>query len=1056
LLAGVNIVFLSSPLRVLGKNGKVAGIECRRMKLGTADSSGRRRPIPLRNSEFTIDVEMVLPAIGQKPDLSFLSEEEMVNVSEWGTIKSDPITLETNLSGVFAGGDAVTGPRTYIEAMAAGRKAAISIDRYLLGTDLRLNREGEGASDEYVEVDIKGLETVPRVEMNILPLRKRKGSFDEVELGFSEKEAVSEAGRCLDCGGCCECMQCVNACEPEAIVHDMKEEQLTLEVGSVILSPGFDKFNPLVKSEYGYGRFPNVISSIEFERILSASGPFQGHVVRPSDEKEPKKIAWIQCVGSRDPHIQRGYCSSVCCMYAVKEAVIAKEHTPNIEPTIFFMDIRAFGKDFDKYIERAEQEHKVRFIRSRISNIDEDPRTHNLLLKFENEKGMLRSEEFELVVLSVGLNPPHDTVCLAEKFGINLNKYKFVKTSTFHPLETSTPGVYVAGAFSGPKDIPETVAQASGVAAMASGLLSDSRGQHVTKKQYPPEREVRYEPTRIGVFICHCGSNIGGYLDVPSLAEYAKTLPKVVYAEDNLFTCSQDTQIHIKEMIKEHNLNRVVVASCTPRTHEALFQDTIQEAGLNPYLFEMANIRDQCSWVHMKERKLAMEKARGLIKMSVSKARLLKPLPTVKLEVTPKGLVIGGGLVGLTCALKLAEQGFDVYLVEKEKELGGNLNHIKYTLYGEDTQEFLKRLIKNVQNNDKIKIFTSATIENIDGYVGNFKTTIKDNNTKMEVPHGIIIVATGAQENKPTEYLYGKDERVLTQRELEQRIHTGNLKINKNQNVIMIQCVGSRDDEHPYCSRVCCSEAVKNALKIKEINEQANVYVLYRDMRTYGFREDYYQKAREKGIIFIRYTTDKKPVVTREGNNLLVKVHDMLLNEDILVHTDILALSVGIVPSEENQGVSQLLKVPLNEEGFFLEAHMKLRPVDFATDGVFLAGMAHSPMFIDESIAQACAAVSRAGTILTKEYLELPGKIAEVNEKQCVGCGLCVEVCRYKAIELISVKQGTEEKTVAKVNKALCKGCGACSGACYSGAIQHLGFTDGQILAEVRNLVHRK
>jgi len=1049
---GIHFIFLSAPIRILGKNSKVTGVECQRMKLGKPDASGRRHPIPIPNSEFAIDVDMVLPAIGQKPDMSFLSKGEALNISEWGTIKVDPVTLETNFSGVFAGGDAVTGPRTYIEAMAAGRKAAVSIDRYLRGENLRFKREEEGTSDEYVKVDITGLKKIPRVEMTSLPLRKRKGSFDEVELGFSEKDAISEAGRCLNCGGCCECMQCVGACEPEAIFHDMKDELITLDVGSVILSPGFDEVNPLIKSEFGYGRFPNVISSIEFERILSASGPFQGRVVRPSDEKEPKKIAWIQCVGSRDPHIHKGYCSSVCCMYAVKEAVIAKEHAPNVEPTIFFMDMRAFGKDFDKYIDRAEGENNVRFIRSRISNIDEDPKTHNLIVKFENEKGGLSSEEFDLAVLSVGLNPPDDSVQLADKFGINLNKYNFANTSTFRPLETNKPGIYVAGTFSGPKDIPETVAQASGVSAMVSGLLSESRGEHVTIKQYPSEMDVRHEPVRVGVFICHCGSNIGGYLDVPSLAEYTRTLPKVVYAEDNLFTCSQDTQTHIKEMIKEHTINRIVVASCTPRTHEPLFQDTIKEAGLNPYLFEMANIRDQCSWVHMKEPEKATEKARDLIKMAVSKAGLLNPLPTVRLDVNHKGLIIGGGLTGLTSALKLAEQGFETFLIEKEKELGGNLRDIHYTLYGENVQDFLKDLIQKVKNNDKIKIFNGAKIENISGYVGNFKTIIKDKDAKMEVDHGTIIVATGAQESKPREYLYGKDKRVLTQRELEQRIFAGNFKIHNNQNVVMIQCVGSRDADHPYCSRICCSQAVKNALKIKEINEKANVYILYRDMRTYGFKEDYYQKAREKGIIFIRYTPEKKPIVKKDSDKLLVTVHDILLDEDLVIDTDILTLSTGIVPSEDNQRVSQLLKVPLNEDGFFMEAHMKLRPVDFATEGVFLAGMAHSPKFIDESISQACASVSRACTILTREHLELPGKVAEVDEKHCIGCGLCIEVCSYRAIELVTKKVGEKEKIVAKVNEALCKGCGACAGSCYSGAIQHKGFTDSQILTMLKTL----
>ena len=1049
---GIEIIFLAAPSRIIGCDGKINGLECVRMKLGEPDSSGRRRPIPTKGSEFTLDVDMVLPAIGQKPDMSFLSKDESFDISEWGTIKADSLTLETNIPGVFAGGDAVTGPRTFIEAMAAGRKAAISIDRYLKGKDLKVDREGEGPSDDYIEVDIQDIEPSPRAEMKTLSLAKRKACFDEVELGLSEKQAFAEAQRCLECAGCCECMQCVKSCEPEAISHDMQDRTVTLDVGSVILAPGFDEFNPTVKHEFGYSRFPNVISSIEFERALSASGPYGGHVIRPSDEKEPKRIAWIQCVGSRDVRINKGYCSSVCCMYAVKESVIAKEHAPDIEPTIFYMDMRSFGKDFDKYIDRAENEYGVRFIRSRISNIDEDPKTQNLRIKYETEDGKLKEEEFGLVVLSVGLSPPSDALSIAEKFGINLNKYNFALTNTFEPFNTSKLGIYVAGAFAGPKDIPETVAQASGVSAMASCLLAESRDEHVTIKKYPPEIDVRYIPPRIGVFVCHCGSNIGGFLDVPSLAEYAKTLPHVAYVEDNLFTCSQDTQIHIMDIIKEHGINRVVIASCTPRTHEPLFQDTIKEAGLNPYLFEMANIRDQCSWVHMKEPEKATEKAKSLVQMAVAKAALLRPLPIVKLEVNHTGLIIGGGLTGMTSALKLADEGFEVYLVEKEKQLGGNLKDIHYILYGEDVQKYLQSLIKQVKDNKKIRIFTDTEIENVAGYIGNFKTTIKNKQKTLEFVHGIIIVATGAQENNPKEYLYGKSDQVLTQRELEHKIAIDIFSIGDNQNVVMIQCVGSRDDDHPYCSRVCCTEAIKNALKIKEVNNKANVYVLYRDMRTYGFKEDYYQKAREKGIIFIRYTPDRKPKVKQDDDRLTVKIFDELLNEELSIQTDILVLSAGIVPLDENYRLSQMLKVPLNEDGFFLEAHMKLRPVDFATDGVFLAGMAHSPKFIDESISQACAAVSRACTILTKDYLELPGKVAKVIEARCVGCGLCVEICSYQAIELVTKTIDGKEKIVAQVNEALCKGCGACAGACYSGSIQHSGFTDSQILKMIKTL----
>jgi heterodisulfide reductase subunit A-like polyferredoxin len=1048
---GIEIIYFSNPVKINGCDGKVSSIECQKMKLGSVDESGRKRPIPIKNSEFSIEVDMVLPAIGQKPDMSFLSEEVLYTTS-WGTIKADPVTLQTNIPWIFAGGDAVTGPRTYIEAMAAGRKAAISIDRFLKGEDINVNRENEGPSDDYVESDITGVISVPQVKMQTLPLSKRKASFDEVELGFSEEQAISEANRCLNCGGCCECMQCVQNCEPEAIVHNMTDEIMTLDVGSVILAPGFDEFNPEIKHEYGYSRFPNVVTSIEFERILSASGPFSGHVVRPSDEKEPKRIAWIQCVGSRDPHINRGYCSSVCCMYAVKEAIIAKEHVPNVEPTIFYMDMRSFGKDFDKYIDRAGKDYNVKFIRSRISNIDENPNTRGLFIKFENEEGKLQTNEYDLVVLSVGLGPPMDANLFAEKFGINLNKYNFAKTNNFEPFTTNKPGIYVAGAFTGPKDIPETVAQASGVATVASGILSDHRDEYVELKKYPPEIDVRYKPPRVGVFICHCGSNIGGFINVPSLVEYAKKLPYVVYAEDNLFTCSQDTQNHIKEMIKEHEINRIVIASCTPRTHETLFQDTIKEAGLNPYLFEMANIRDQCSWVHMKEPVKATEKARNLINMAVSKATLLKPLPIITLDINHKGLVIGGGLTGLTAALKLAEQGFETYIIEKEKQLGGKLRHTYYTLDEENVQGFLKNLIQNVRKNDKIQIFTDAEIEDIYGYIGNFKTIIKNKNTKMQLEHGIIILASGAEEYKPTEYLYGEDKRVITQRELEQKINDDIFEIDDNQNVVMIQCVGSRDDNHAYCSRICCTGAIKNALKIKEKYSDANIYILYRDIRTYGFHEDYYQKAREKGIIFIRYDKDRKPIVTKNADRILVTVNEKILDEEIVIDTSVLVLSAGIVPSEYNQKLSHILKVPLNDDNFFLEAHVKLRPVDFATEGIYLAGLAHSPKLIDESISQACASVSRACTILTKDCLEIPGKVAQVDEKICVGCGLCKEVCSYKAIDLVKKEVGGIEKIVSQVNEALCKGCGACAGACYSGAIQHKGFTDNQILKMIKKL----
>ena len=846
------------------------------------------------------------------------------------------------------------------------------------------------------------------------------------------------------------CKICQDLCEAEAIDFDQKEKVTDLNVGSIILAPGFDEYDARKKSEYGYGRYENVVTSIEFERILSASGPFQGHVLRPGDKKEPKRIAFIQCVGSRDPQAGQGYCSSVCCTYAIKEAIIAKEHAKNgLGTTIFFMDIRTFGKGFESYYERAKNEYGVRFIRAGISMVDEDSKTKNLIIHYESEAGEIKREEFDMVVLSVGLVPKDGTAQLAKKLRVNLNEYGFCRTSEFMPVDTIRDGIYVCGAFAGPKDIPETVTQASGAAAKAMALLASARNSLITKKEYPLELDVINQEPRIGVFICHCGINIGGYVDVPQVVEYTKTLSNVVYAEDNLYTCSQDTQKRIVEMIKEHKLNRVVVASCTPRTHEPLFRETIREAGLNPYLFEMANIRDQCSWIHMNEPEEAYEKAKDLVRMAVAKARLLTSLKRVEIDVIQKALVIGGGIAGMVSSFSLAEQGFEVFLVERENELGGNLRHIYYTIEGRDVQKFSKRTVEKIKNNRLIKVFTDAKIESISGYIGNYETEILfANGTKEKLKHGVVIVATGAQEYQPTEYLYGKDKRVITQRELEEQISNPKSQIPNPKSVVMIQCIGSRDDDHTYCSRICCSQAIKNSLSLLEMNPEVNIYVLYRDVRTYGFKEDFYRKAREAGVIFIRYDNDSKPVLHSKNGKLNISVFEPILREKIELSPDLVVLSSGIEPGKNNETMAKMLKVPLNNEGFFLEAHVKLRPVDFATEGVFVAGMAHSPKCIDETIGQAEAAVARAATIIAHKKYYAEAAISHVNEELCVGCGVCSSLCPFEAIEIIT----EDTKRKSEVNEAICKGCGTCVAACPSGAMEQYGFTKQQILAMVEVL----
>lgn len=846
--------------------------------------------------------------------------------------------------------------------------------------------------------------------------------------------------KCIGCGICKE------ECKAEAVDYSQKEEIVELNVGSIILAPGFEEFNPRLKEEYGHGLYPNVVASTEFERILSASGPYMGIIMRPSDGEIPRKIAFIQCVGSRDEQVGNNYCSSVCCMYSTKEAIVAKEHNPDLDCRIFFMDMRAFGKGFDDYYTRAQDEYGIKYTRCRTSEVLEVPETKNLLIRYVDEGGEVKEEEFDLVVLAVGLRPPKDAEELKRKFGIKFNKYGFCATETFSPMETSRPGIFVCGAFAGPKDIPETVAQASGAAAKASDIIASERGKLITLKEYPPEKDVRGKEPRIGVFICHCGINIGGVVDVPGVTEYAKTLPNVVYAERNLYMCSQDTQKKIKEVIEKHDLNRVVVASCTPRTHEPLFQETLREAGLNPYLFEFVNIRDQCSWVHMHEHEAATEKAKQLVKMGVAKAGLLEPLQRVPIKLNRSGLVIGGGLSGMTAALDLARQGYEVHLIEREMELGGNARKIHYVLSGEDPQEYLKALIEEVKTNDKIHAYTNTEVVGVEGYVGNFKTVINQGGNKKEIEHGIVIIATGGQEYKPKEYLYGEDDRVITQLELEEKLTSG--AVNPS-TVVMIQCVGSRNEDQTYCSRICCSHAVKNALKIKEHNPNAQICVLYKDVRTYGFTEDFYQEAMGKGILFIRYDDDHKPMVTREDDKLNVSVIDPILGETIVIRPDLLVLSAAVLPRSDNDRLAELLKIPLSKDGFFLEAHMKLRPVDFSSDGIFLCGLAHSPKSIEECISQSSGAAARACTILAKDTLESEAIIASVNEDICGGCRICEGVCEYDAIRVEEVEAG---KFVSKVTEAVCKGCGACGAACPSGAIEMGYFTDQQLLKQIRAL----
>jgi len=840
-----------------------------------------------------------------------------------------------------------------------------------------------------------------------------------------------------------KCGACEKFCKAGAINFKDKEKEIILNVGSVILAPGFKSFDPSLYETYSYTKLPDVVTSLEFERILSATGPFLGHLVRPSDQKEPSRIAWLQCVGSRDINrCDNGYCSSVCCMYAIKQSVIAKEHSNvPLDCTIFFIDMRTHGKDFDKYYENAKKEG-IRFIRSRIHTIQQED--GQLAIRYADERGQLRLEYFDMVVLSTGLQIDEDVVELSNILGIELDKNRFVSSDSFHPVSTSVPGIYACGAFTGPKDIPQSVMEASAAACAATEKLAPARNTQTRTLQVPPERDISEEEPRIGVFLCNCGINIGGVVDIPKLGEYAKTLPNVVYVEENLFTCSQDTQDKMTEVIKEQNLNRIVVAACTPRTHEGLFQETLVNAGLNKYLFEMANIRNQDSWVHSENPAAATEKAMDLVRMAVAKAALLTPLKQSELDINHSALVIGGGIAGMTAALSLANQGYPVHLVEKSGSLGGNALSLHRTYKGENIQTFLERLIEEIGSNDHIKTYLNSYITNVEGFVGNFKTVISQNGAEKTIEHGVVIIATGAKEYKPEEYRYGEHPGILTHLELDELFQKDDPRLKEVTNAVFIQCVGSRDTDRPYCSKVCCTHSVLSALEIKRRNPDATVYILYRDMRTYGLREELYREARAKGIIFCRYSPESKPEVSVDADKITIKVKDMILDKDLVIEAQLLCLATAIV-SRKDTALAQLFKVPLDSDGWFLEAHQKLRPVDFATDGVFLCGMAHYPKPIEESIAQAQAAASRAITVLAMEKIQVGGVVSYIDPELCSGCLGCINVCPFGAITF------DEAKRIAVVNQALCKGCGACAATCPSEAPVLMGFRNDQIYAQIKN-----
>jgi len=1042
---GVKINYLTNPTKILGNDGRVVGMECVKMRLGEPDASGRRRPIPIEGSEFTIDVDQIIMAIGQSVDVSFLNNEEKFELTRWGTFQVDPETFQTSVPGVFAGGDVVTGPATIIEAIAAGKEAAESIDRFIRGIDLKQGRKTKQERVEDIEIpdDIK---IQAREQMPVLELEKATKSFNEVALGFDTEQAMNEAKRCLSCAGCSECLECVKACEPQAIVHDMLDEYIDLDVGSVVVTTGVDYLDPKEASEYGYKRYKNIYTSFELERIMSEDGPTGGELELNKELKGPLRFAFIQCVGSRNMRRDINYCSRICCMNTIKDSLVLKEHYPDAEIVVFYIDIRAFGKGFEEFYNRS-LEKGVKYLKGKPSKVIEDEQG-DLIVHYEDEKCQPNQMTFDAVCLASALIPSKGCRNLAAVLGVEIDEDGFFKNTepAIEPLESTREGILVCGCATGPKDITDSIAEASGAAVKAACFLKG----HELEIEKPEIEPIDVSgPPRVGVFVCHCGPNISRVVDVKEVAEYAKALPDVVFAEDYSFACSETAQRQIQERIAEHKLNRVVVAACTPKTHEPSFQDSLIMVGLNPYLFDIANIRNQCSWVHQKEPVRATEKAKELVKMSVARVRKLTPLFMKELPVNRDVAIMGAGIAGLRCGIDLLARGFAVKIIEKNNVPGG-LVHSLSSIYPsfKSGREIVEKLIEEFTQGGG-EIITAAELVDVTGYVGNFQVKLDIRGKEIEFTVGAIVLSTGAILYNPGKrFSYGKFSNVITNMELEQKILSGDIKDIKS--VAFIQCVGSRgDDGNPGCSRYCCQAAIKEAISLRE--KGINVTILNRGVRVYSKgAERMYRKARELGVLFLPYEGEPEITGTTKAEEITVPSAD--LDADIAIPVDLIVLSVGMVPAEDSLRLSELFKVPRGPDKFFLERHSKFGPVETTVEGVFLCGCCQFPQDIGDSISQASAVASKVAALLSHDKITLAPITSSVIEEYCRGCGRCAEVCEFHAIEIVEKEKGV---FVAQVNEALCKGCGTCVAACPTGAIDLKHFRSEQIEAQLEALFER-
>ncbi len=879
-------------------------------------------------------------------------------------------------------------------------------------------------------------------------LATRKAAYKPAPRVIPDAYIVDKGPYCEDCG------ECVKVCPTGAIDLNVQPYDEMINVGAVILAVGYDIFDPTPYEEFGFRRYPNVLHSMQYERLASRSGPTEGFVLRPSDGKAPKKIAWLQCIGSRDQKYP--FCSSICCMYATKEAMLALQRgTEDTEATIFVMDERAFNKEYNRYYVNARDKYGVKYIRCRPSEIREDPETGDLLLQYLNPQGELLVEPYDLVVLVVGTQPPSGADHLAEVLDIELNEYGFCETDKFSPLQTSRPGVFVCGAFAAPKEIGETMIDASGAAAEVMRMLSEHLGRFESSRAEPfyakatvrpAEIDITSQPPRVGVFVCSCGPDISRTIDVQTVSRYAETLPDVVYSNVMDFACFPEGLARIKNAIQSYQLNRVVVAGCSNRTHEPLFQRMMRQVRLNAYLLELVNIREHCAWVHQEQPEAATRKAKELVRMAVGRVPHRNPIRKEKLKPVPTALVIGGGVSGMTAALAIADAGYNVHIVERGPTLGGHLRRLYFVAEGPNPQRLLRDTVNRVRSHEHIFIHTLSEVVRHTGHAGDFRSVIRPLQADAEdfvLSHAVTIVATGGEEARDgSAYLMGRHPSVVAASDLEEMIIHEPERIAKLKQVVLIQCV--RPEGAPeYCSRTCCTNTMKNASRIRMLNPNCQVVVLYKDIVTYGFRERYYTEARQAGSVFIRYSDDNKPVVEDVDGELRVTITDPALGREVILEPDLIGLSMSTSPAERTEALAKTLGVPLSLEGFFLEAHLKMRPMDFMEEGIFLAGMAHYPKFIEECMSNALATAGRALTFLSKRVLDIGGVVAEIDPAKCVGCLTCVRTCPFGIPQVRPDLTGVGEIVgAAWIDPARCQGCGTCTAECPARAIQLIRYED--------------